>query len=110
MEKILTGNHRLLRNLNRNVILNHIRIKVPTIGTQLKLVKNITPQQVQSISNNPKNAPFVIKDATGNFMISIQKQPLFEKYVRNNHLTTNILLHYHHFFKQYINMSSHIIA
>lgn len=32
MEKILTGNHRLLKNLNSNVILNLVRTNTPIFG------------------------------------------------------------------------------
>jgi len=49
MEKILTGNHRLLKNLNSNVILNLVRTNTPIFGDRLAKITGMRPSTVQNM-------------------------------------------------------------
>jgi len=49
MEKILTGNHRLLKNLNSNVILNLVRTNTSISGARLSKSTGVRPLTVQNM-------------------------------------------------------------
>jgi len=64
MEQILTGNHRLLRNLNSNVILNRIRTQAPAIGTNFAFINNAKPSGMQNILKSLEDTKSILKNKT----------------------------------------------
>ena len=65
MEKILTGNHRLLKNLNSNTILNLVRTNAPISGASLAKITSMIPSTVQNILKNLEKEGMVLKLGTG---------------------------------------------
>jgi len=65
MEKILTGNHRLLKNLNSNIILNLVRTNAPISGASLAKIIGMRPSTVQNIFKNLEKKGLVLKIGTG---------------------------------------------
>ena len=61
MEKILTGNHRLLKNLKSNTILNLVRTNVPIFGASSAKITGIRPSTVQNIVKNLEKEGMVLK-------------------------------------------------
>ena len=66
MEKILTGNRRLLKNLNSNVMLNLIRFNAPISGSNLAEINYMMPSTVRNILKNLKKEGLILKIGIGN--------------------------------------------
>ena len=66
MERILTGNHSLLKNLNTKGILNLIRTKAPISGTNLAKITGMGLSAIHDILINPDKKGSVLKMGTGN--------------------------------------------
>ena len=65
MEKILTGNHRLLKNLNSNIILNLVRTNAPISGASSAKITSMRPSTLQNILKNLEKEGMVLKLGTG---------------------------------------------
>lgn len=66
MERILTGSHRLLKNLNSNVILNLVRTNAPISGAGLAKITGMRSSTVQNILKTLEKKGMVLKIGTGN--------------------------------------------
>jgi len=49
---IITGNYRLLKDLNSNIVLNLVRTKSPISGAELAKITGMRPSTVQNILKN----------------------------------------------------------
>jgi DNA-binding Lrp family transcriptional regulator len=65
MEKILTGNHSLLKNLNSKGILSLIRTKAPISGSNLAKIAGMRLSAVHNILINLDKKGLVLKIGTG---------------------------------------------
>lgn len=70
MDRILTGNQRLLRNLNNNVILNSIRTNAPAIKTYLTLVNDSILQKISFILVYLEDTKLIVNFMTPHFSFS----------------------------------------
>lgn len=64
--KILIGNHRLLKNLNSNAILNLVRTNAPISGANLAKITGMRPSTIQNILKNLEKEGLVLKIGSGN--------------------------------------------
>ena len=65
MPEIITGNYRLLKDINSNVILNLVRTNAPISGAVLAKITGMRPSTVHNILKNLEKEKLVLKIGTG---------------------------------------------
>ena len=75
MERLLTGNHSLLKNLYTKGILNLVRTKAPIFGSNLAKIAGMGLSAVHDILINPDKKGLVLKMGTGNSTKFGSRQP-----------------------------------
>jgi len=63
--EIITGNYRLLKDINSNVILNLVRTNAPISGAVLAKITGMRPSTVHNILKNLEKEKLVLKIGTG---------------------------------------------
>ncbi len=83
MEKSLTGNHRLLRNLNSDVILNLIQTKIPASGNYLYINNDKQDSEPGNIDTSRKKSSTHHKNKRTNLHIPALEYLNFWRYLLN---------------------------
>jgi len=109
MSKILTGNHRLLKNLNSSLILNLVRIKAPISGANLAKITGMRPSTIQNILKNLEKKGLVSKSGTGNSTRSGGRRPTLWKICGNFGFVIGIQLEINEIQAVLVDLNSQII-
>ena len=78
MAEIITGNYRLLKDLNSNVILNLVRTNAPISGAELAKITGMRPSTVHNILKNLEKERMVLKIGTGSSTKAGERSPTRE--------------------------------
>lgn len=109
-EKILTGNQRLLKNLNNNVILNLVRTRSPISGASLAKITGMRPSTVQNILKNLEKKGLVQKDGIGDSTKFGGRRPTLWTICGNYGYVVGIQLEINEIQAVLVNLNSQIIA
>lgn len=109
-EKILTGNHRLLKKLNRNIILNLVRTNTPISGASLAKITGMRPSTVQYILKNLEKKGLVLKIGTGDSTKLGGRRPTLWKICGNYGYVVGIQLELNEIQAVLVDLNSQIIA
>jgi len=82
--EIITGNYRLLKDLNSNVILNLVRTNAPVSGAELAKITGMRPSTVHNILKNLEKEKMVLKMGTGSSTKAGGRRPTLWK-IRGNY-------------------------
>jgi predicted NBD/HSP70 family sugar kinase len=66
MKKIVTGDYRLVKKLNSQIILNLIRINAPISGAELARITKMRPSTIMNILKHLEKKGLILKLGTGN--------------------------------------------
>jgi N-acetylglucosamine repressor len=108
--KILTGNHRLLKNLNSNVILNLVRTKAPISGASLAKMTGMRPSTVQYILKNLEEKGLVLKTGIGDSTKAGGRRPTLWKICGNYGYVVGIQIEINEIQAVLVDLNSQIIA
>jgi len=64
-DKIITGNSRLVKDLNSNVVLNLIRTKAPVSGAQLAKITKMRPSTIHNILKALEKQKLIVRSGIG---------------------------------------------
>jgi predicted NBD/HSP70 family sugar kinase len=107
--KIVTGNHRLVKNINRNVILNLVRTNGPISGASLAKITGMRPSTVQIILKNLEEKGLVLMTGTGDSTKLGGRRPTLWKICGNYGYVVGIQLEINEIQAVLVNMNSQII-
>ena len=110
MKKILTGNHRLLKNLNSNVVLNLVRTRAPISGASLAKITGMRPSTVQNILKNLENQGLVFKTGVGDSTRLGGRRPTLWKISGEYGYVVGIQLEINEIHAVLVNLNSLLIA
>jgi hypothetical protein len=110
MEQILTGNHRLLRDLNSNVILNRIRTEAPAIRTNLAFINDAKPSMRKNIFKSPEDMKAILKNETAGCHSAGIQSPGNWKNCGNYCLPAGIMLENNKIIAHYIEINTQLLA
>jgi len=66
MKKIVTGDHRLVKSLNSQIVLNLIRTRQPIYGADLAKITGLRPSTIMNILKGLMNDQLILVHGTGN--------------------------------------------
>lgn len=75
MKKILTGDYRLVKNLNSHIVLNLIRTRGPIYGADLAKITGMRPSTIMSILRNLEKKGLIFKSGTGASSVQGGRKP-----------------------------------
>ncbi len=75
MKKIITGDYRLVKNLNSHIVLNLIRTRGPIYGADLAKITGMRPSTIMSILRNLEKKGLIFKSGTGASSVQGGRKP-----------------------------------
>ncbi len=75
MKKILTGDYRLVKNLNSHIVLNLIRTRGPIYGADLAKITGMRPSTIMNILRNLEKKGLIFKSGTGSSSVQGGRKP-----------------------------------
>ena len=75
MKKIITGDYRLVKNLNSHIVLNLIRTRGPIYGADLAKITGMRPSTIMSILRNLEKKGLIFKSGTGSSSVQGGRKP-----------------------------------
>ncbi len=75
MKKILTGDYRLVKNLNSHIVLNLIRTRGPVYGADLAKITGMRPSTIMNILRNLEKKGLIFKSGTGSSSVQGGRKP-----------------------------------
>ncbi|HNW59664.1 MAG TPA: ROK family transcriptional regulator [bacterium] len=75
MKKIITGDYRLVKNLNSHIVLNLIRTRGPIYGADLAKITGMRPSTIMTILRNLEKKGLIFKSGTGASSIQGGRKP-----------------------------------
>ncbi len=76
MKKIVTGDYRLVKHLNNQIVLNLIRLRGPIYGADLAKITGMRPSTIMNILRDLESKGFVRKAGIGNSTVHGGRRPL----------------------------------
>ncbi|MBN2357790.1 ROK family transcriptional regulator, partial [candidate division KSB1 bacterium] len=76
MKKIVTGNYRLVRNLNSQIVLNLVRTRGPIYGADLAKITGMRPSTIMNILKTLEKDGFIQKAGTGSSSVQGGRRPM----------------------------------
>ncbi|MBN1155152.1 ROK family transcriptional regulator [candidate division KSB1 bacterium] len=108
--KILVGNHRLLKNLNSNTVLNLVRTKAPISGADLAKITGMRPSTVQNILKNLEKEGMVSRIGIGSSTKLGGRKPILWKICGNYGYVVGIQLEINEIQAVLVDLNSQLIA
>ncbi|HOZ22513.1 MAG TPA: ROK family transcriptional regulator [bacterium] len=110
MKKIITGDYRLVKNLNSHIVLNLIRTRGPIYGADLAKITGMRPSTIMSILRNLEKKGLIFKSGTGASSVQGGRKPTLWEICGNYGYIIGLQIELNEVHGVLIDLNSHVLA
>ena len=110
MKKIITGDYRLVKNLNSHIVLNLIRTRGPIYGADLAKITGMRPSTIMSILRNLEKKGLIFKSGTGSSSVQGGRKPTLWEICGNYGYIIGLQIELNEVHGVLIDLNSHVLA
>lgn len=110
MQKVVTGDYRLVKNLNNQLVLNLIRTNHQISGAALAKITRMRPSTIMNILKNLENKGLIVKAGTGNSTVQGGRRPILWEICGNYGYIIGIKIELNEIYGVLMDLNSQILA